>query len=176
SAGILLYRLVSGYIEFLLVHPGGPFFSKKDLGAWSIPKGEFTDEDPLSAAKREFEEETSICLSTEGNFIELKPQKIKTGKIIYAWALEGDIDCSKIVSNTFNLQWPPKSGRFQDFPEIDRGEWFTFPTAKEKINDAQRFFLEEIVAFLKLSESQLVDNKPQKLNVIVNKNDQLGLF
>src|ERR1700679_1046620 len=110
SAGILLYRFVNHEPEFLLVHPGGPFWTKKDAGAWSIPKGEFTEEeDALVAARREFKEETSMDIW--GNFIPLEPVKQKSGKIIYAWAIEGDMDTNKIVSNTFEMEWPPRSGK-----------------------------------------------------------------
>lgn len=136
SAGILLYRRKSNRIEFFLVHPGGPFWQKKDNGAWSIPKGEFTDnEKALEAAKREFEEETGITLS--GNFIELTPIRQKAGKLIYAWALEGDVDASSILSNSFEIEWPPGSGRYKEFPEVDKAEWFGEEQAKEKIDPAQ---------------------------------------
>lgn len=136
SAGILLYRRKSNRIEFFLVHPGGPFWQKKDNGAWSIPKGEFTDnEKALEAAKREFEEETGITLS--GNFIELTPIRQKAGKLIYAWALEGDVDASSILSNSFEIEWPPGSGLYKEFPEVDKAEWFGEEQAKEKINPAQ---------------------------------------
>ncbi len=123
SAGILLYRLVNETTEVLLVHPGGPFWSKKDLGAWSIPKGEFDeDENPLDAAIREMEEETG--LKTSGDFIELTPLKQKSGKLVYAWALQKDIDPEKIKSNHFEIEWPPKSGTKRSFPEIDKAAWF----------------------------------------------------
>jgi predicted NUDIX family NTP pyrophosphohydrolase len=135
SAGILLYRL-ERQLELFLVHPGGPYWQKKDLGAWSIPKGEFTDkEDPLVAAKREFEEETGVAVS--GNFIQLEPIKQKGGKTIYAWAVQGDIDASLIRSNVFSIEWPPGSGKQREFPEIDKAEWFSVEQAREKINPAQ---------------------------------------
>jgi len=144
SAGILLYRLKNNLPEFFLVHPGGPFWAKKDLGSWSIPKGEFTDEeDPLTAAKREFHEETGTELT--GEFIELKPVKQKSGKVVYAWALQSDIDPDKIFSNTFEIEWPPRSGKMQSFPEIDRGEWFSISVAKEKINQSQSALIDELV-------------------------------
>jgi len=148
SAGILLYRFVNGEPEVLLVHPGGPFWAKKDLSAWSIPKGEFTEEeDALVAARREFKEETGTDIS--GNFTALKPVKQKSGKIIYAWAIEGNMDANTIVSNTFEMEWPPRSGKKQAFPEIDRGEWFGINEAKEKINAGQLPLIEELMSTLK---------------------------
>ncbi|HKH60519.1 MAG TPA: NUDIX domain-containing protein [Flavitalea sp.] len=144
SAGILLYRRKSNRIELFLVHPGGPFWQKKDQGAWTIPKGEFTDnEEALEAARREFEEETGVALS--GNFIELTPVKQKAGKLIYAWALEGDVDASNIFSNSFKIEWPPKSGRYKEFPEVDKAEWFGKEQAKEKINPAQARLVDELL-------------------------------
>lgn len=147
SAGILLYRLNYDEIQFFLVHPGGPFWAKKDLGSWSIPKGEFNDdEDTLSAALREFEEETGIAFSIERNkMIPLNPVKLKSGKMVYAWAAEGDIDIEKIQSNTFELDWPPKSGKKIMVPEIDKGGWFSSNEAKEKINPGQIALIEEAV-------------------------------
>jgi predicted NUDIX family NTP pyrophosphohydrolase len=148
SAGILLYRVIDTHIEFFLVHPGGPFWQKKDLGAWTIPKGEFTAaENALAAAKREFEEETGLTLT--GDFIKLSPVKQKAGKLIHAWALEGDIDASSISSNTFNLEWPPKSGKWKEFPEVDKAEWFALDMAKEKINPAQASFIDELLQKLR---------------------------
>jgi predicted NUDIX family NTP pyrophosphohydrolase len=144
SAGILLFRRNKKNIEFFLVHPGGPFWAKKDAGAWSIPKGEYNDdEDALVAAKREFEEETGQ--SIDGDFIELKPLKQKGGKIVQAYAVEGDIDADNIRSNTFEMEWPPKSGRRKSFPEVDRAEWFDADTAKEKINEKQAELIEEVM-------------------------------
>ena len=131
-------------LEIFLVHPGGPFWQKKDIGAWSIPKGEFTDdEDGLNAAKREFMEETGTNIN--GEFIELKPVKQKSGKLIYAWAVQGDIDASTIKSNDFEMQWPPKSGIMKSFPEIDKGEWFSPAVAKQKINPSQVAFIDELI-------------------------------
>ena len=145
SAGILLFKKVGAEIQVLLAHPGGPFWKNKDLGAWSIPKGEFTvEEKPFDAAIREFEEETGIKL--KGNFIELQPVKIKSGKTIYAWALEKDIEASQIKSNTFEMEWPPKSGRFINVPEIDKVEWFTIDIAMEKINAGQSDLILQLVA------------------------------
>ncbi len=143
SAGILLYRQINGQLQVFLVHPGGPFFKNKDLGAWSIPKGEFlNDEDPLAAAKREFLEETGQAVT--GQFIELEPVTLKSRKTVHAWALEGDIDHETIKSNLFELEWPPKSGRKQFFPEIDRAAWFGPDEAKLKINAAQAAFIESL--------------------------------
>jgi len=124
SAGLLMYRHRGGILQVFLVHPGGPYWAKKDLGSWSIPKGEFTpDEDPLEAAKREFEEETGF--SASGPFSPLTPIKQPSGKIVQAWAFEGDGDPSAIKSNTFSMEWPPRSGKYQEFPEVDRAGWFT---------------------------------------------------
>lgn len=148
SAGILLYRKNGSHTEFLLVHPGGPFWKNKDDGVWSIPKGEFTDEeDALDAAKREFKEETGY--SCNGTFIELSPVKLKSGKLVYAWGLEKDIDPARIKSNLFEMEWPPKSGKQQSFPEIDRADWFTAAGAKQKINPAQASIIDELFAKLK---------------------------
>jgi predicted NUDIX family NTP pyrophosphohydrolase len=144
SAGILLYRLLKNKPEFFLVHPGGPFWTNKDAGAWTIPKGEYDiNEEPLAAAIREFSEETGHIIS--GNFISLTPIIQKAGKQVDAWALEGDIDTTNIRSNSFNIEWPPKSGNWKSYPEIDRAEWFDIKTAKEKINPAQVAFLEELI-------------------------------
>jgi len=148
SAGILLFRKLGRDCELFLVHPGGPFWKNKDEGAWSIPKGEFTEEeDALAAAKREFKEETGV--NCNGKFIKLASVKLKSGKIVYAWALEKDIDPAKIKSNLFEMEWPPKSGKWQSFPEIDRGAWFTPATAKQKINPAQATFIDELLEKLK---------------------------
>lgn len=143
SAGLLVYRTTNVYPEVFLIHPGGPFFAKKDLGVWSIPKGEFDSEEPLTAARREFEEETGFKIA--GDFIELKPIKQKGGKLVYAWAVEADFDASEIVSNTFPLEWPPKSGVMKEFPEADRAEWFDIETAKQKINPAQTDLIDELM-------------------------------
>jgi len=138
-----MYRRSAGQLQFLLAHPGGPFFRKKDIGAWTIPKGEIGEnEDALCAARREFEEEVGYKL--EGRFIELPPVKQKGGKIVRAWAVEGDVDPAGIKSNSFSLEWPPGSGRVQEFPEIDRAGWFDAESAKSKINPAQWPLLEEL--------------------------------
>ena len=143
SAGILLYRLRGSGIEVFLVHPGGPFWATKDAGAWSIPKGEFeAGEDPLEAAKREFKEETGFAVA--GNFIELTPVKQPGGKVVYAWAVMGDCEADSIKSNTFSLEWPPRSGKRKEFPEVDRAGWFTPEVAREKILKGQLNFLEEL--------------------------------
>jgi predicted NUDIX family NTP pyrophosphohydrolase len=143
TAGVLLYRLRNSAPEVFLVHPGGPFWAKKDLGAWSIPKGEFDeDEEPLNAAKREFQEETGF--SMEGNFIGLAPRKQRSGKVIYAWALEGNCDAEAIKSNLFSIEWPPRSGNRREYPEVDRAGWFELELAKRKIVPGQIGFLEEL--------------------------------
>src|ERR1700749_376723 len=124
SAGLLMYRRRDDHVEVLLAHPGGPFWAKKDLGAWSIPKGELdSDEDLLLAAKREFEEETGLV--PEGTFIALDERKQPGGKIVTAWAFEGYCDASQLKSNTFSMEWPPRSGRMAEFSEVDRWEWFS---------------------------------------------------
>ena len=143
SAGIVLYRIQSNVLEFFLVHPGGPFWAKKNEGSWTIPKGEFEDdEDPLSAAKREFEEETGTQIT--GKFIELTPAKQKSGKLIFAWAVEGNIDPSKIKSNEFEIEWPPRSGKMKSFPEIDKAGWFDLNEAEQKINTGQFSLIKEL--------------------------------
>lgn len=143
SAGILMFRRNHGVLNVLLAHPGGPFWSKKDLGAWSIPKGELTEnEDALEAAKREFLEETGIAVS--GELLPLTPRKQPSGKVIHAWAFEGDCDPSAILSNTFAMEWPPRSGKIKQFPEVDRAEWMTLDVAREKIVNGQLPFLEEL--------------------------------
>jgi predicted NUDIX family NTP pyrophosphohydrolase len=143
SAGLLMYRINDGKVEVLLAHPGGPFFRNKDEGAWSLPKGEIdSGEDLLDAAKREFTEETSI--TPTGPFIPLAPVKQKGGKIVHAWAFKGDCDPSKVVSNTFKMEWPPRSGRQMKFPEIDRAEFFDAATARQKINSAQMSLVDEL--------------------------------
>jgi predicted NUDIX family NTP pyrophosphohydrolase len=143
SAGLLMYRLQNSTLEVFLVHPGGPYWAKKDLGAWSIPKGEFGEgEDRLDAAKREFQEETGFVAA--GNFIALSPIKQAGGKTVYGWAVRGDCDANTIASNTFTTEWPPRSGRRQEFPEVDRAEWFAIEAAKEKILKSQVGFLEEL--------------------------------
>jgi predicted NUDIX family NTP pyrophosphohydrolase len=148
SAGILFFRYRSKSIEVLLVHPGGPFWAKKDAGAWSIPKGEIEeDEKPLVTAVREVQEETGI--KADGNFIELTPVKQKAGKIVYAWALEQDFEVSSIRSNFFEMEWPPRSGKKQSFPEIDKAEWFAVDAAEDKILEGQLPLLKELLSLAK---------------------------
>jgi predicted NUDIX family NTP pyrophosphohydrolase len=142
SAGILLFR--RDPLEVLLVHPGGPFWARKDLGAWSIPKGEHNDgEDAMACAIREFTEETGSA-PCPGELTDLGTVKQKAGKVVQAWALEGDLDAEQVRSNTFSMQWPPRSGKLQEFPEVDRAEWFALDEAAERINPAQAEFLERL--------------------------------
>jgi predicted NUDIX family NTP pyrophosphohydrolase len=143
SAGVILYRCANERIEVLLAHPGGPYWRRKDAGAWSIPKGECGDgEEPLAAALREFEEETGIKL--EGELEPLGEVKQAGGKIVRAWTIERDCDPTQMHSNTFSLEWPPKSGRVQEFPEIDRFEWFPITEARQKLVKAQTAFLDRL--------------------------------
>jgi predicted NUDIX family NTP pyrophosphohydrolase len=152
SAGLLPFREVSGRLEVLLVHPGGPFWAKKDEGAWSIPKGEFEDdEDPLGAAKREFAEETGF--TPEGEMIPLEPLRQPSGKLVYAWAMKYDADPAAVRSNTFSLEWPPKSGRLREFPEVDRAAWFSVEAAGRKISKGQAAFLVQL-------RDKLATNRP----------------
>lgn len=144
SAGILLYRFRQNALEVMLVHPGGPFYARKDAGAWTIPKGEpDEDEDLLLAAQREFTEETGHVL--KGTFIALTSVKQKGGKLVHAWAVEGDMDVAALQSNTFEMPWPPKSGKMQRFPEIDKAAWFGVEEALTKILPVQGAFIEELV-------------------------------
>jgi predicted NUDIX family NTP pyrophosphohydrolase len=145
SAGILLYRLSANGPEVFLVHPGGPFWAKRDLGAWSVPKGEVDDdEDRLEAARREFSEETGAQIEN-GDFIELTPLRQPSGKMVHVWAVEGEIDASSISSNTFSIEWPPHSGESREFPEVDRAEWFTLAEARHKMLPGQRPLLDELI-------------------------------
>ena len=147
SAGILMYRQGPEGTEVLLAHPGGPFWARKDAGSWSIPKGEIdTDEDELKATIREFGEEMGTTPS--GEFLPLGELKQAGGKRVVAWALEGDLDPTAIRSNTFELEWPPRSGRMQEFPEIDRAEWLVLARAYEKILKSQAPFLDRLTALL----------------------------
>ena len=145
SAGILLYRRPAGRLEVLLVHPGGPFWVRRDLGAWSIPKGEYEiDEDPLVAARREFEEELGTP-PPAGDVLELGEVRQKSGKVVRAWAIAGDLDVEAIESNTFELEWPPRSGKTSTFGEVDRAQWFEIGQAREKINSAQAALLDVLL-------------------------------
>ncbi len=148
SAGLVLYRLGSaGEVEVLLVHPGGPFWARKDLGAWSIPKGELTPgEEPLAAACRELEEETGFRAAPP--FLPLQPVEQRGGKTVLAWAVAGDADPAALVSNTFALEWPPRSGRMQTFPEVDRAAWYPLAEAREKLLAGQRPLLDQLAALL----------------------------
>jgi len=144
SAGILLYRRTETGLELLLVHPGGPFWAKKDLGAWSIPKGEYSEgEDALAAATREFEEETGV--RPQGNFLPLGEVVQPGRKIVTAFALEGDLDPATLKSNTFEMEWPPKSGRKASFPEVDRAQWFSPADARQKILKGQSEFITRLL-------------------------------
>ena len=144
SAGILLFRRAASGIEVLLVHPGGPFWAKKDAGAWSIPKGEFGgDETAEAAARREFQEELGIALDDE--LLPLGEIRQKAGKVVIAFAAEGDLDVAAVRSNSFLMEWPPRSGRMQSFPEIDRAAWFDLDVARDRINPAQAPLLERLV-------------------------------
>jgi predicted NUDIX family NTP pyrophosphohydrolase len=143
SAGLLLYRRERN-LEVFLVHPGGPLWAKKDLGAWSIPKGEFDEEEPLLAAKREFQEETGFD-APRGKYIPLTPVRQKSGKIVHAWAVEGMVDAEQVHSNDFEMQWPPRSGKVQSFPEIDRAVWSPVDDALQKINPAQAGLIQELL-------------------------------
>ena len=143
SAGILMYRRAGDVIEILLVHPGGPFWRSRDLGAWSIPKGELNDkEDPETAARREFEEELGV--KVDGPMHPLGQVRQRAGKIVHAYALEDDLDVSRIRCNDVSIEWPMRSGRFISFPEIDRAEWLSLPLAKRTILASQRPFLDRL--------------------------------
>ena len=148
SSGLLVYRTRKQQLEVFLVHPGGPFWKNKDLGAWSVPKGIPDEhEDLLEAAKREFKEETGSEI--EGDFMALSPIKQKNGKTVYAWAVEGDIDPATVQSNMITIEWPPKTGKTIEIPEVDRGEWFVTDEAKLKINPKQAPFIDELIRLKK---------------------------
>ena len=143
SAGLLAYKIAAGKILVLLVHPGGPFWRNKDLGAWTIPKGEIgSGEDPLAAARREFREETGQ--EAAGEAVALTPVRQAGGKVVAAWAVAADIAADAIVSNRFEMEWPPRSGRRQSFPEVDRAAWFHLPEARRRINKGQAALLDEL--------------------------------
>ncbi len=148
SAGILLHRVRERTVEVLLVHPGGPLFASRDLGAWSVPKGEYgAGEDPLAAARREFAEELGSA-PPDSPFIDIGEVRLKSGKLVRAWAAAGDLDVSTVVSNTCELQWPPRSGRMIVIPEIDRAQWFTLAEARRRINAGQVALLDRLAAAL----------------------------
>ena len=148
SAGLLLFRETLEGVEVLLVHPGGPYWVKKDAGAWSIPKGEIAeDEEPLAAAKREFEEETGRAV--DGDFLQLEPVRQAGGKVVLAWVVRADFDPSALKSNEFSMEWPPRSGQRQRFPEVDKAVWFGIEVAKEKILKGQAPLLEQLLARMK---------------------------
>lgn len=148
SSGLIIFRRVRNSLEVFLVHPGGPFWVNKDLGAWSIPKGEhLPNEDSLAAARREFEEETSVTVPP-GKPLALTSVKQISGKVIQAWAIEGDFDASLVRSNLFSMEWPPGSGKLRQFPEIDRGEWFPLNLARQKISQGQVSLLDELASMI----------------------------
>lgn len=145
SAGILLYRRTGAEPEFLLVHPGGPFWAKRDEGVWSLPKGEYEDgDDPLESARREFEEETGAALEAT-ELLELGSVRQKSGKLVVAWAAEGDLDAEAVHSNSFEMEWPPRSGRTAEFPEVDRAGWFGADAARTKLVAAQAVFVDRLL-------------------------------
>jgi len=147
SAGLLLYRRVNHAVEVFLVHPGGPIWANRDDAAWSLPKGEYLEgEDPLSAAKREVIEETSVAV--DGHFLPLGEARQPSGKIVTAWAIEKDIDPAHVRSNTFLMEWPPKSGEMREFPEVDKGGWFPVPEARKKLLKGQLPFLDRLAQAL----------------------------
>jgi predicted NUDIX family NTP pyrophosphohydrolase len=152
SAGLLAFRRCGDGVEVLLVHPGGPFWASRDAGAWSIPKGLVDpDEDELAAARREFAEETGFPV--EGTFVDLGELQQPSGKVVHAWAVETDLDATLVRSNTFAMEWPPRSGRTAEFPEVDRGGWFPLDQAGAKIHGGQSGFLTRLVTFLESSET-----------------------
>lgn len=151
SAGLLIYKIENGQVKVLLGHMGGPFYAKKDEGAWDIPKGEYEDEDALTAAHREFEEEIGQPAPT-GRAYDLGEIKA-SGKIVKIWAIEGDLDVSRIDPDTFTMEWPPKSGKIQEFPEIDKAKWFTLPIAVKKVNQNRRLFIERLAGKLRIQLS-----------------------
>ena len=156
-----MYRYRNSILEVFLVHPGGPFWAKKDEGSWSIPKGEYSDdEEPFNVAKREFKEETGY--EAEGDFLPLSPIKQPSRKLISAWAIEGDCDASKIKSNTFKMKWPPRSGKEAEFPEVDRAEWFPTKVAKKKLLKGQAGFIDELIDIFQYNPSNEIEDKEAK--------------
>src|SRR5688572_25069862 len=150
SAGILPYKFVKGQLFFFIAHPGGPFYQKKDEGWWSIVKGEFDDkEEPLQAAIREFKEETNIDIPVDGTLLPLTPLKQKSGKLVHVWAIEMDFPTENIKSNMFTMEWPPRSGKMAEFPELDKFEWFDVPTTIVKLLPGQVGFVEQVLGMVK---------------------------
>lgn len=144
SAGLLIFRKIDNQFEFFLVHPGGPFFAKKDAGWWTVPKGEVLEnEKPIDAAVREFDEETGFKIS--GDFKELTPIVQKGGKKVFCWAVEAEVDATEFISNTFEMEWPPRSGKTKIFPEVDKAGWFEYDEAAKLINEKQISFLDEVL-------------------------------
>lgn len=147
SAGLLLYRGAPPHLEVLLVHPGGPFWARRDEGAWTIPKGEFAEgESPLAAARREFREETGV--DVDGPFDALQPVRLAGGKRVHAFAVRADFDPAALVSNTFTIEWPPRSGRMQSFPEVDRAHWYPLEEAARKLHPAQAAWLPALLEMI----------------------------
>lgn len=145
SAGLLLYRHAGAGLEVLLVHPGGPVWARRDAGAWSVPKGEYLEgEEPLAAARREFAEELGSEPPAEAAYLDLGDVRQKAGKVVAAWAVAGDLNTDTVTSNTFTIEWPPRSGRMRTFPEVDRAQWFSLPEARERINPAQVALLDRL--------------------------------
>jgi predicted NUDIX family NTP pyrophosphohydrolase len=159
SAGLLLYRR-RDHIEVFLVHPGGPLWAKKDAGAWSLPKGEFdAGEDPLEAAKREFLEETGTAV--DGDFVALSPVVQRSGKTVFAWAIEADFDASQLKSNSFLMEWPPRSGNVEEFPEVDRAGWFDIPEARNRILGGQVNFIDQLEQLARTSGAANTPSHPE---------------
>jgi predicted NUDIX family NTP pyrophosphohydrolase len=162
SAGVLIYREKNGRIEVFLVHPGGPFWAKKDIASWSIPKGEFEEgEDPLETAIREFSEETGLEVP-QGDPVPLNPVKQPSRKVVHAWYLKGDLDVSAVRSNMFEMEWPPKSGKKQKFPEVDKGSWSSLGEAKVKLHKGQVPIIEQLERALGLHPAHPIVNDTEK--------------
>ena len=175
SAGLVMYRYRNSILEVFLVHPGGPYWAKKDDGSWSIPKGEYSDdEEPFQVAKREFKEETGY--DAKGDFLPLTTIKQPSRKLISAWAFEGDCDASTIKSNTFKMEWPPRSGKEAEFPEVDRAEWFPTNMAKKKLLKGHIGFIEELCEILKYDSSNEIEEKDVKIVDKHRKPIQKSLF